>query len=94
VEIFAEVEMLEPTQGGRSSPCAYVGYRPHLVVTSGVLLGVEFTAVPAVVAPSKQLAVRLRLPYSIDYSALSVGAAFKIVEGGTHVVGHGRVTAL
>ncbi|MCA9233106.1 MAG: hypothetical protein KDA57_20840 [Planctomycetales bacterium] len=88
----ARVRMLGPERGGRSEPCLFIGYRPHLSVQEGEMLGVEFTSVPPNPTPDVQLDVRFRLPYAVDYSSLAPGAEFKILEG-ARVVGFGTVVA-
>ena len=92
MEISVKIAMLDPSQGGRHQPCLFTGYRPHFVVVPGELLGVEFIAVPDTVLPNIQVDARVRLPYDVDYSSLSPGASFTIVEGSRRV-GHGHVVA-
>lgn len=85
---------LHPTViGGRKGPAGLDGqYRPHLQVGQGELLGVEFAGLGQhEVRPGESASVVLRLLYdTVDYSALTPGARFSIMEG-QRVVGIGEV---
>ena len=87
----AEIRMLRPEEGRR--PIAIQpGYRPHLRVgAAGTYLGVSLAAGPDRIEPGDSAVVTFELLYEgVDYSPLTVGARFDILEGPI-VVGKGIV---
>jgi hypothetical protein len=84
-------------QGGRSGPVQLTstgrdGYKPHLRVAGAPdVLGVAFVGGdPAVATPGVRSRATIAFIYDIDYSPLTVGAQFEVLEGAT-VVGSGEV---
>ena len=91
-----EVTFLTPDQGGRDSPLALNGYRPHLrVPPDDKMLGVEFVGSDKAVPVGTPVSALAKLVYAsaVSYSALQPGAGIEILEG-SRVVGRGRVIGL
>jgi hypothetical protein len=88
----ATIKMFDVEHGGRQSPVTGVGclYRPHLKCSSGSeYLGVCFVDGPDVIALGETVDVTFLLIYDgVDYSCLTPGATFVILEG-PHIVGEG-----
>ncbi len=67
------------------------GYRPHLRIGEGEYLGISFFDVgPA--APGVSLRAKAKLMYwpNVDYSSLTPGVKFQVMEG-SQAVGQGMV---
>jgi hypothetical protein len=80
--VHARITLLATGAGGRKSGIdASQGYRPHVRVDDGEMLGVEVVGGDRSIAPGASAVVDLELLYDIDYSSLSPGATFSIVEG-------------
>ena len=94
MEYSAEVSMRSETEGGRSKLKLFDGYRPHIKIGDGELLGIVFHSVPSSVPANTTVEVKFRQSYpgAVDYSGIVVGVEFTIVEG-ARVVGGGLVTA-
>jgi hypothetical protein len=95
--IEVEVRFLSTEEGGRNQlPGLKSGtYRPHLRVSpDSPLLGVEFVDGPETFQPNLLLQATLRLTYTplVDYSMLTIGTRFDVVEG-PKVVASGVVMA-
>ncbi|TDX79147.1 hypothetical protein EDF35_2381 [Rathayibacter sp. PhB151] len=92
--VRARIRLRPTSDGGRQAPIGLDGrYRPHAVVVGGdgTHLGVIVRSSEAAeVEPGETSEVTLQLLYDIDYSSLSAGADFTIVEG-SKSVGDGRV---
>ena len=90
--INARVSLSPTDAGGRSSSINLQrGYRPHLRVGTGEMLGVEFTSdSERWLSPGETAEVELKLLYEIDYSSLAPGTSFTILEG-LNAVGTGSV---
>lgn len=89
--VHAEINLLETRAGGRERGIdASGGYRPHVRVDGGELLGVEVVGGDRWIEPGESAVVDLELLYDVDYSLLQPGTTFSIVEGprrvGTGVV--------
>jgi hypothetical protein len=90
------VRLLPPGEHGRNSPIRMRGtrassYKPHFRVAGGEWLGVAFLEGPEWVAPGEEAEATVELLYDgVDYSALTPGAAFDVLEG-PHVVARGMV---
>ena len=94
-ELAIRLTMRKESEGGRNAPFA-TGYCPHLVATgSSEWLGVRVSASLGPVAPGETADVRVELLYhrEVDYSVLSPGARFQLMEG-PRVVGEGTVLAV
>ena len=85
----ARVRLFDANTGGRREGTGS-GYRPHLRVDGGDLLGVEFRNLEQPIKPGEQATVDLELLYVIDYSELREGAVFAILEG-PRKVGEGEI---
>jgi len=82
--IKARISLLTHDDGGRSTPFCPKGggYRPHLRVGAGEMLGVQFVDGPDEVAPGAKAEVIMQLLYQgVDYSSLLPGAKFTVLEG-------------
>jgi len=93
-ELTIRLTMKKESEGGRHGPFT-AGYCPHLVATaSAEWLGVRVSASPGPVPPGDTADVRVELLYhpNLDYSVLSPGAQFQVMEG-PRVVGEGTVLA-
>jgi hypothetical protein len=94
--IAAEVVFYAPEEGGRDHPLdlSRGEYTPHLSVEeNSEYLGVRFLPSRGVFETGEPLYVKAELIYpNVDYSALTPGAHFKILEG-PNTVGQGRVTS-
>jgi translation elongation factor EF-Tu-like GTPase len=92
--VRARIRLRPTSDGGRKAPIGLDGrYRPHVVVVGGdgTHLGVIVRSSEATeVDPGETSEVTLQLLYDIDYSSLSAGAAFTIVEG-PKAIGDGQV---
>jgi translation elongation factor EF-Tu-like GTPase len=91
----AQITLHSTAMGGRTRAAALDGrYRPHLQVGSGEPLGVEVTSADqSEVLPGESASVKIRLLYdTVDYSALTPGAKFSVLEG-PRVIGVGEVLA-
>jgi hypothetical protein len=93
--IEIEVRFLNPDDGGRQQPPNLKAgtYRPHFrVPPDTTLLGVAFVDGPPLMQPNVPFRATVRPLYapSVDYSLLTVGAHFDVVEG-PKVVGDGVV---
>ncbi|WP_374758293.1 hypothetical protein, partial [Leifsonia sp. LS1] len=86
-------QLLPPAEGGRHSPISLNGtYRPHIKANTGPYLGVVIRSeTAATLNPGEKAPVLLDLPYDIDYSALTSGTTFTILEG-PHTVGSGKIS--
>ena len=95
-ELDVIVRFFSPQKGGRAVLPNFVDgqYRPHLVLDAddaGTYLGVHFLAGAEGLAFDVDVLATLRLPYeNVDYSGLTPGATFQIMEGRNHV-GQGSV---
>lgn len=78
--------------GKRSSfPSLNYGYRPHFVISGDTkMLGVEFLESDLAEFNKFGEAIVKLLYDNIDYSKLTTGVNFNIVEG-SHIVGEGNV---
>ena len=94
------VHFLPPDQGGRSTPVQLrasqtMRYMPHFRVTpNGELLGVSFIKGPNSVDPGGDAEASVVLLYTdtgVDYSPLTEGASFDVLEGPRRI---GRGTIL
>jgi translation elongation factor EF-Tu-like GTPase len=90
-----QVEFKATAEGGRRAPVWLntAQYRPHLRVRGGECLGVVFVSGPVgPVEPGSAAEASVAFVYEpgVNYSGLSEGAQFEIVEG-SNVVGWGRV---
>jgi hypothetical protein len=92
--IEAKIQMFPTEAGGRWQPLQgdYSRYYPHLRVgTEGEYLGVAFYIGPEKITPGVDALVIMRLLYPhVDYTSLTVGATFDILEG-PNAVGTGTV---
>lgn len=92
--VRARIRLRPTSEGGRQAAIGLDGrYRPHAVVVrgDGTHLGVIVRSSEAAeLEPGETSEVILQLLYDTDYSSLSAGADFTIVEG-TKAVGDGRV---
>lgn len=92
--IAAEVVFYGPNDGGRQHPLdlSRGEYTPHLSTEDQERLGVRFLPSRGVFETGEPLQIEAELLYpNVDYSALTPGSKFKILEG-TNTVGEGRVT--
>jgi hypothetical protein len=91
-----EVTFLTPDQGGRDSPFALNGFRPHLrVPPDDNMLGVEFVGSDTVVPVGNPVSVLAKLVYApaVSYAVLHPGAWIEVLDG-SRVVGHGHVIGM
>lgn len=89
----ATVTFKASSDGGRQMPALQGQYRPHLRIGSGEYLGVAFVGEPNLpIEPGTTVTAVFELMYDgVDYSALTEGSRFDILEG-PRVVGFGYVT--
>lgn len=91
-----QVEFLHPDENGCRRLPSLNGYRPHFRVSSSPeLLGIAFIDGPECVQPSTPVHAKVRFVYlpEVDYTLLTIGAHFEILEG-PQVVGYGVIIDL
>ena len=89
--VRARIVLFPTMDGGRAGPI-HDGYRPHVTVSDGEMLGVTVRMVnDASISPGDDGEVTLVLMYpEVDYSPLTSGAEFTIREG-HRGIGAGKV---
>jgi len=86
LSVRARITLLETVAGGRERGIdTSGGYRPHVRVDGGEMLGVEVVGEGRSIEPGESGVVDLELLYDIDYSPSQPGVAFSIVEGARRV---------
>ena len=92
--ILARLRLAPTSDGGRSTPIrpSSGDYRPHVRVAGGELLGIRMVEGPAILSPGEEAEVVFEPMYldRVDYSPLSTGVQFELMEGKT-VIGLGTV---
>ena len=91
--IQAKVIFKKENEGGRCCMPVETGYSPHLATKVNEMLGVYFIDIKPDAQFGEPFNVKIGLLYhpKVDYSNLSLGTEFKIIEG-PKIVGTGTVT--